>query len=49
MLSIGETWRLPALAKILFAGPHMATTDDRFDYGEVQQIALGPIGASILA
>lgn len=28
-----------ALVEILFAGPHAVTTDDRFDYGEVRQIA----------
>ena len=33
-----------ALAEILFAGPHTTTTDDRFDYGEVRQIAFGVIG-----
>jgi hypothetical protein len=32
-----------ALAEILFAGPHAATTNDRFDYGEVRQIAFGQI------
>jgi uncharacterized DUF497 family protein len=31
------------LAEILFAGPHATTTDDRFDYGEVRQIAYGLI------
>jgi uncharacterized DUF497 family protein len=33
-----------ALAEILFAGSHATTTDDRFDYGEVRQIAVGLIG-----
>ena len=32
-----------ALAEILFAGPHMSMTDDRFDYGEVREIAFGRI------
>lgn len=32
-----------ALAEILFAGSHATTTDDRFDYGEVRQIAVGLI------
>ena len=32
-----------ALAEVLFAGPHRALTDDRFDYGEVRQIAFGRI------
>ena len=36
-----------ALAEILFAGPHVTTTDDRFDYGEVRQIALGQIGGRV--
>jgi uncharacterized DUF497 family protein len=36
-----------ALAEILFAGPHAATTDDRFDYGEVRQIAVGLIDARL--
>ena len=36
-----------ALAEILFAGPHVATTDNRFDYGEVRQIALGQIGGRV--
>ena len=33
-----------ALAEILFAGPHVTTADDRFDYGEIRQIAFGQIG-----
>jgi uncharacterized protein len=32
-----------ALAEILFAGPRAALIDDRFDYGEVRQIAFGLI------
>jgi uncharacterized protein len=32
-----------ALAEILFAGPHLALEDDRFDYGEVRRIAFGHI------
>ena len=32
-----------ALAEILLAGSHATTTDDRFDYGEVRQIAVGLI------
>jgi uncharacterized DUF497 family protein len=36
-----------ALAEILFAGPHAAMTDDRFDYGEVRQIAFGLIASRI--
>ena len=32
-----------ALAEVLFAGPHLALDDDRFDYGEKRQIAFGHI------
>jgi len=32
-----------ALAEVLFAGPHVALVDDRFDYGEARQVALGRI------
>ncbi len=32
-----------ALAEILFAGPHVSVVDDRFDYGEVREVALGLI------
>ena len=32
-----------ALAEILFAGPHRPMTDDRFDYGEVREVAVGLI------
>ena len=32
-----------ALAEVLFAGPFSAMTDDRFDYGEVRQLAFGRI------
>jgi uncharacterized protein len=32
-----------ALAEVLFAGPHLSMTDDRFDYGEVREIAFGLI------
>lgn len=30
-----------ALAEVLFLGPFVAVTDDRFDYGEVRQVAFG--------
>jgi uncharacterized DUF497 family protein len=30
-----------ALAEALFVGPHRSATDDRFDYGEVRQVAFG--------
>jgi uncharacterized protein len=32
-----------ALAEVLFAGPHVALDDDRFDYREHRQIAFGRI------
>ena len=32
-----------ALAEILFHGAHATLTDDRFDYGEMRQIAFGLI------
>jgi uncharacterized DUF497 family protein len=30
-----------ALAEVLFAGPHLSMRDDRFDYGEVREVAFG--------
>jgi uncharacterized DUF497 family protein len=27
------------LAEVLFAGPHVSVQDDRFDYGEVREVA----------
>jgi len=32
-----------ALAEILFAGPHVSVSDDRFDYGEAREVAFGVI------
>ena len=32
-----------ALAEVLFAGPHMSMTDDRFDYDEVREVTFGLI------
>jgi uncharacterized DUF497 family protein len=32
-----------ALVEVLFAGPHVSMKDDRFDYGEVREIAFGLI------
>ena len=32
-----------ALAEVLFAGPYISTIDDRFDYGEVREVAFGLI------
>jgi uncharacterized protein len=37
----------PALAEFLFAGPQVATTDDRFDYGEGRQVSFGLIGGRL--
>ena len=30
-----------ALAEVLFAGPHISIADDRFEYGEVREVAFG--------
>jgi len=38
-----------ALAEVLFAGPHVSVTDDRFDYGEVRAIAFGRINGRLFA
>jgi uncharacterized DUF497 family protein len=38
-----------ALAEALFAGPHVAMTDDRFDYGEVREVAFGLINGRLFA
>jgi uncharacterized DUF497 family protein len=32
-----------ALAEVLFAGPHVSMSDDRFDYNEVREVAFGLI------
>ena len=32
-----------ALAEVLFEGPHRSVSDDRFEYGEVRQVAFGLI------
>jgi uncharacterized DUF497 family protein len=32
-----------ALAEVLFAGPHVSMADDRFDYGEIREVAFGLI------
>ena len=32
-----------ALAEVLFAGPHLSMADDRFDYGEIREVAFGRI------
>jgi len=31
------------LAEVLFSAPHMSMRDDRFDYGEVREVAFGRI------
>lgn len=38
-----------ALAEVLFAGPHRSMIDDRFDYGEVRQVAFGLINDRLFA
>lgn len=38
-----------ALAEVLFAGPHVSTPDDRFDYGEVREVAFGRINGRLFA
>ena len=38
-----------ALAEVLFAGHYLSVTDDRFDYGEVRQVAFGRIGGRLFA
>jgi hypothetical protein len=38
-----------SLAELLFAGPHATMTDDRFDYGEVRQVAFGRINGRLFA
>jgi len=36
-----------ALAEVLFAGPYVTVTDDRFDYGEVRNVAFGLISGRL--
>jgi uncharacterized DUF497 family protein len=36
-----------ALAEVLFAGPCTSMPDDRFDYGEVREIAFGRINGRL--
>ncbi len=38
-----------ALAEVLFAGPHVSMTDDRFEYGEVRNVAFGLINHRLFA
>ena len=35
------------LSEVLFAGPHVLVTDDRFEYGEVRRLAFGLIGGRL--
>ncbi len=35
------------LAEVLFDGHHIVAPDDRFDYGEVRQVAFGRIGGRL--
>ena len=36
-----------ALAEVLFAGPHVSMSDDRFDYGETREVAFGLINGRL--
>lgn len=36
-----------ALAEVLFAGPHVSMINDRFDYGETREVALGLINGRL--
>ena len=38
-----------ALAEVLFAGPHVSVSDDRFDYGETRRVAFGRINDRLFA
>ena len=38
-----------ALAEILFAGPYVTVSDDRFDYGERREIGFGHIQGRVFA
>jgi uncharacterized DUF497 family protein len=35
------------LAEVLFAGPHVSMIDDRFEYGEVRELAFGLINGRV--
>lgn len=37
------------LAEVLFSGPHRSMADDRFDYGEVREVAFGFINDRLFA
>jgi hypothetical protein len=36
-----------ALAEILFAGRHLSVSDDRFEYGEIREVAFGLINGRL--
>ncbi len=36
-----------ALAEVLFAGPHVSVSDDRFNYGEMREVAFGLINGRL--
>ena len=38
-----------ALGEFLFAGPYVSVVDDRFEYGEVRQVAFGRINGRLFA
>ncbi len=38
-----------ALAEVLFAGPRVSMSDDRFDYGETRQVAFGRVNDRLFA
>ena len=38
-----------ALAEVLFGGPHVSMADDRFDYGEVRNVAFRFINGRLFA
>jgi uncharacterized DUF497 family protein len=37
-----------ALAEVLFAGRHLSVSDDRFEYGEIREVAFGLINGRLL-
>jgi uncharacterized DUF497 family protein len=36
-----------ALAEVLFAGPHLSMTDDRFEYGEMREVTFGLVNGRL--
>jgi uncharacterized DUF497 family protein len=36
-----------SLAEILFAGPYVSVSDDRFDYGELRKVSFGIINGRL--